>query len=102
MAGASSWLVLSATLVSAACADNTGCSTEAPIGQTLLTSPGDSLFKATAPDTFIARFQTSRGDFFVQVVREWATKLAAGDWRREHAPERLLRWVELYHRWRRR
>ena len=31
-----------------------------------------------------------------------ATKLAAGDWRREHAPERLLRWVELYHRWRRR
>ena len=31
-----------------------------------------------------------------------ATKLAAGAWRRDHAPERLLRWVELYHRWRRR
>lgn len=31
-----------------------------------------------------------------------ATKLAAGEWRRTHAPERLLRWVERYHAWRRR
>ena len=30
-----------------------------------------------------------------------AAKLAAGDWRRAHAPERLLRWAERYHGWRR-
>jgi peptidyl-prolyl cis-trans isomerase A (cyclophilin A) len=57
-----------------ACAEHTGCSTEAPIGSSLLTSPGDTLFRATAPDTFIARFNTSRGDFYVQVVREWAPR----------------------------
>ncbi len=28
-------------------------------------------------------------------------KLAAGNWKRAHAPERLLRWVEKYHQWRR-
>lgn len=27
---------------------------------------------ATAPDTFVARFETSEGDFDVRVVREWA------------------------------
>jgi pyruvate/2-oxoglutarate dehydrogenase complex dihydrolipoamide dehydrogenase (E3) component/uncharacterized membrane protein YdjX (TVP38/TMEM64 family) len=31
-----------------------------------------------------------------------AAKLAAGQWRRAHQPERLLGWVERYHRWRRR
>ena len=31
-----------------------------------------------------------------------ATKLAAGEWRRLHQPERLLSWVERFHRWRRR
>ena len=30
-----------------------------------------------------------------------ALKLAAGQWRREHAPQRLLGWLETYHRWRR-
>lgn len=30
-----------------------------------------------------------------------ANKYAAGEWKRAHAPERLLRWVERYHRWRR-
>ena len=30
-----------------------------------------------------------------------ATKLAAGQWRRSHAPERLLGWLERYHAWRR-
>ncbi|MFN3389581.1 MAG: pyridine nucleotide-disulfide oxidoreductase, partial [Allosphingosinicella sp.] len=30
-----------------------------------------------------------------------ANKYAAGEWRKAHQPERLLRWVELYHRWRR-
>jgi pyruvate/2-oxoglutarate dehydrogenase complex dihydrolipoamide dehydrogenase (E3) component len=31
-----------------------------------------------------------------------ANKMAAGEWRRRHQPERLLAWVERYHRWRRR
>ena len=28
-------------------------------------------------------------------------RLVAGNWRREHAPERALKWLERYHRWRR-
>ncbi|WP_206185442.1 FAD-dependent oxidoreductase [Sphingosinicella sp. CPCC 101087] len=31
-----------------------------------------------------------------------ANKYAAGTWRRAHQPQRLLRWAEFYHRWRRR
>jgi pyruvate/2-oxoglutarate dehydrogenase complex dihydrolipoamide dehydrogenase (E3) component len=31
-----------------------------------------------------------------------ANKYAAGEWKRAHAPEALLRWVERYHSWRRR
>jgi len=30
-----------------------------------------------------------------------ANKYAAGEWKRNHAPEKLLVWVERYHRWRR-
>lgn len=30
-----------------------------------------------------------------------ANRYAAGAWKRAHAPERLLRWAERYHRWRR-
>jgi len=30
-----------------------------------------------------------------------ANKYAAGEWKRAHAPARLLRWVERYHAWRR-
>ncbi len=30
-----------------------------------------------------------------------ANKYAAGEWKRAHAPERLLRWLERYHAWRR-
>lgn len=30
-----------------------------------------------------------------------ANKMAAGEWRKTHKPERLLAWVERYHRWRR-
>ena len=30
-----------------------------------------------------------------------ANKFAAGAWKRAHAPEQLLRWVERFHRWRR-
>ncbi|MGQ0560097.1 MAG: FAD-dependent oxidoreductase [Sphingosinicella sp.] len=31
-----------------------------------------------------------------------AVKMAAGQWRRDHAPQRLLGWAERWHRWRRR
>ncbi len=55
-----------------ACTDRTGCSDDAPTGSTLLQSPGDTAFHVVAPDSFIARFETSRGDFFVQVVRDWS------------------------------
>lgn len=30
-----------------------------------------------------------------------ANKMAAGEWKRAHAPEGLLRWIEKYHAWRR-
>ncbi|BBM02373.1 NAD(P)/FAD-dependent oxidoreductase [Microbulbifer sp. GL-2] len=30
-----------------------------------------------------------------------ANKFVAGNWKRAHAPKRLLRWLELFHRWRR-
>jgi len=30
-----------------------------------------------------------------------ANKYAAGEWKRNHAPEKLLAWIERYHRWRR-
>ncbi len=30
-----------------------------------------------------------------------ANKMTAGVWRRNHAPQRLLRWLEKFHRWRR-
>jgi hypothetical protein len=28
-----------------------------------------------------------------------ANKYAAGNWKRAHAPERVLRWLERYHAW---
>jgi hypothetical protein len=30
-----------------------------------------------------------------------ANKMAAGQWQRAHAPDKLLPWVERYHAWRR-
>ena len=30
-----------------------------------------------------------------------ANKYAAGEWKRSHAPRRLLAWVERFHTWRR-
>ena len=29
-----------------------------------------------------------------------ANKFAAGEWKRAHAPQTLLKWIERYHRWR--
>jgi hypothetical protein len=30
-----------------------------------------------------------------------ANKYAAGEWKKAHKPERVLRWLERYHGWRR-
>ena len=30
-----------------------------------------------------------------------ANKYAAGAWKKAHAPERILRWLQRYHQWRR-
>jgi len=30
-----------------------------------------------------------------------ANKYVAGEWKRSHAPEHILRWVEKFHRWQR-
>ena len=30
-----------------------------------------------------------------------ANKYVAGEWKRQHAPERVLKWLERYHSWRR-
>jgi hypothetical protein len=30
-----------------------------------------------------------------------ANKAVAGEWKRAHAPQRLLRWLERHHAWRR-
>jgi peptidyl-prolyl cis-trans isomerase A (cyclophilin A) len=38
----------------------------------VLLNPQDDAFIASAPDTFHARFETSRGGFTVEVVSEWA------------------------------
>lgn len=39
----------------------------------------------------------------IHIYPTWteANKFAAGNWKRAHAPEKLLRWVERYHAWRR-
>jgi len=39
----------------------------------------------------------------IHIYPTWseANKFAAGNWKRAHAPERLLKWVERYHAWRR-
>jgi len=41
------------------------------------------------------------GTIHVYPTMAEANKYAAGQWKKAHAPERLLRWVERFHRWRR-
>lgn len=53
-----------------------GCRTEAdehavPAASVLL-NPQDPAFMGPAPETFRARFETSRGEFIIEVVSEWA------------------------------
>ena len=55
-------------LVLAACG---GSGDTAAVDPVLLT-PDDSVYQATAPDTFRARFATTQGDFVVEVYRDWA------------------------------
>jgi peptidyl-prolyl cis-trans isomerase A (cyclophilin A) len=71
------WLSLAA--FTTACASGGGGSscpdiapTEATDAQRVLLDPQSEIFKQTPPDTFHVRFETSRGEFVVQVIREWA------------------------------
>ncbi len=57
-------LVLVSSLV--ACGSESGPDLER------LRNPADSAFQAQAPDDFRVRFETSRGDFVMEVRREWA------------------------------
>ena len=41
------------------------------------------------------------GTIHVYPTMAEGARFAAGNWRREHAPERVLEWLERYHRWRR-
>ena len=41
------------------------------------------------------------GTIHVYPTMAEGARFAAGNWRREHAPERILGWLERYHRWRR-
>ena len=41
------------------------------------------------------------GTIHVYPTMAEGARFAAGNWQREHAPERVLRWLERYHRWRR-
>lgn len=56
-------------MVLAACAGQRG-SPPAPAGPLL--RPDDPFWHATAPDTFLARFETTKGTFVIAVHRAWA------------------------------
>ena len=62
--------VLSVLLVAAACG---GSEDAAPLDDTSpLMNPGADAMNQTAPDVFRARFETNKGDFVIEVQREWA------------------------------
>ena len=62
--------LLSVLLVAAACG---GSEDAAPLDDTSpLMSPASDAMNQTAPDVFRARFETSKGDFVIEVQREWA------------------------------
>lgn len=63
-------ILLTLALVAAACAQDQSA---APITEDhVLLQPQDSSFQATAPDSFRVRFETTAGDFTVQVMRDWS------------------------------
>ena len=43
-----------------------------PSQREILLNPEHPAWSASAPDTFLARFETSKGDFAIRVVRSWA------------------------------
>ena len=43
-----------------------------PAARHILLDPGHPAWAEPAPDTFLARFETSAGDFAIEVVRAWA------------------------------
>jgi peptidyl-prolyl cis-trans isomerase A (cyclophilin A) len=45
---------------------------EEPAPQVNLADPSDEAFKQVAPDVFRARFTTSKGDFVIEINRDWA------------------------------
>jgi peptidyl-prolyl cis-trans isomerase A (cyclophilin A) len=67
------WKAVSIALVSVAFI---GCEQSGEAGHTVeddvLLDPQNEAFQATAPDTYRARFETTAGDFTVEVERAWA------------------------------
>ena len=62
--------VLSLLLVAVAC---NGSDDSARLDDTSpLMNPASDVMNQTAPDVFHARFETSKGDFVIEVQREWA------------------------------
>lgn len=51
--------------------DEPGAAT-APTAREILLDPEHPAWDESAPDTFLARFETSAGDFAIEVVRAWA------------------------------
>ena len=48
-------------------------STDGPsISRALLLDPTDSAWSESAPDTFLATFETTAGEFVIEVIRAWA------------------------------
>ncbi len=67
--------VLSLLFLVAACGGTEDAAPEAaaPLDDTSpLMSPASDAMNQTAPDVFRARFETSKGDFVIEVKREWA------------------------------
>ncbi len=54
------------------CAALAACGGEAGPNLEVLRNPSDSVFQAQAPDAFHVRFETSRGQFVLEVRREWS------------------------------
>jgi peptidyl-prolyl cis-trans isomerase A (cyclophilin A) len=67
-------IVTAAVLVAmAACGKkDMGGTPAAPVSPDALTNPASPANQGPAPDTYRARFQTSAGDFTVEVTRAWA------------------------------
>ena len=64
------WAVAVAALVGAGCAP--GNERSALSSREILLDPTLPAWSEAAPDTFLARFETSAGDFAIEVVRAWA------------------------------